>query len=46
LLGLKPAVAEGGIDWETVVLADCAATRATRADATERVNNILIIARV
>jgi hypothetical protein len=46
LLGLKAAVAEGGIDCETVVLADCAATKATRADTTERVDNIFIIARV
>jgi hypothetical protein len=42
---LKLAVAEGGIDCETVVLADCAAATATKADAMERVDSILVIAR-
>jgi hypothetical protein len=40
LPGLKLAVAEGGIDCETVVLAVCAAATATRASATERVKSI------
>lgn len=43
MLGLKPAVADGGIDCETVELAVCAATTATRADATESVESILTI---
>jgi hypothetical protein len=46
LPGLKLAVAEGGIDCETVVLAVCAAATATRASVTDRVDSILIIARV
>jgi hypothetical protein len=37
-------VAVGGIDCETVVLADCATASATRADAMERVESILTIA--
>lgn len=41
LLGLKLAVAEGGIDCETVVLAGCAATIATRADTMESIDSIL-----
>jgi hypothetical protein len=45
LPGLNDAVAVGGIDCETVVLADCAAASATRADAMERVDSILTAAR-
>lgn len=40
LPGLKPAVAVGGIDCETVVLAVWAAARATKADATESVDSM------
>lgn len=43
LPGLKPAVALGGIDCETVVLADCAEAMAIRADATESVESILTV---
>ena len=41
---MKAAVAMGGIDCETVVLADWAAARATKADATESVDSMLAIA--
>jgi hypothetical protein len=44
LAGLKPAVAMGGIDCETVVLADWAAARATKADAMKSVDSMLAIA--
>lgn len=43
LAGLKPAVAVGGIDCETVVLAFCAAATARRADAMESADSILVI---
>ena len=42
LPALKPAVAVGGIDCETVVLAVWAAAMATRADATESVESIMM----
>ena len=44
LAGLKAAVAMGGIDCETVVLADWAAARATKADATESVDSMPAVA--
>ena len=44
LAGLKPAVAVGGIDCETVVLAVWAAARATKADAMQSVDSMLTIA--
>jgi hypothetical protein len=37
---LKPAVAVGGIDCDTVVLAVWAAARATKADTTESVDSM------
>lgn len=46
LAGLKPAVAVGGIDCETVVLADWPTARVTRAEVKKRVDSILTITQV
>jgi len=43
LPGLKLAVAVGGIDCETVVLADWAATTATKVDTPKRADSISTI---